>query len=448
VSEKKTFRLSRRRFLEGSVTAIAGAGVACGSDTTAPTGDQPQGGAAASGAATGGAPAGGSSSGGAAAASGGAATGGASTGGATTGGSSSGGATSTGGASTGGTATSTGGAGTGGDTTAGGAETGGSATVTGGTSPGTGGAEGGAAGEGTGGAGTGGSGSTETPLVALVRGDDWAQAVLDAIALVGGLPNLTGKTVMLKPNVISVNPAPETTDAEVIRGAIRAVKAMGASTVIVAEDGFTGDTLQSMQATGIAQVCTDEGAQAVELKDGPTTNISPAGATNWSGGINLYQAVYDAEYIINMPVCKTHSLASFTMALKNWYGCVPIGDRDHPSTLGERLAELHLAKQEDFVILDASKAMVTRGPQGGDTAESRIVVASRDAIAVDVTGLCIYKQFGPRSGSAFNMGVWDQPQISRALQLQYPGWLSSAQNFPYVQQGVDEHAEIMAWRDA
>jgi uncharacterized protein (DUF362 family) len=370
VSESKLSRLSRRRFLEGSVGAAVAAGIGCGGGDNAGSsaGGEPQGGATAAGAT---------------------------------------GAQATGGARSGG---------------------GGGATAAGGAS-------------------TAGSGGGDSPLVALVRGSDWAQAVRDAIDLVGGLPDLTGRTVMLKPNVISTSPAPETTDAEVVRGAIRAVKAMGATAVLVAEDGFTGDTLQSMQATGVAQVCTEEGAQAVELKNGPTTNISPPGATNWSGGINLYQAVYDADYIINMPVCKSHSLATFTMALKNWYGCIPQSDRSH-TNLGPRLAELHLAKQENFVILDATKAMVTGGPQNGQTAEPRIVVASRDAIAADVTGLCIHKQFGTRNGGVFNMGVWDQPQISRALQLQFAGWLSSAQNFAYAQQGVDEHAEIMAWRDA
>ena len=306
----------------------------------------------------------------------------------------------------------------------------------------------GTGGAGTGGGGTGGGGGTDNPLVSLVRGSDWAQAVQDAIELVGGLPDLTGRTVMLKPNVISTNPAPETTDSEVIRGAIRAVRARGASTILVAEDGFGGPTLQNMQSTGITQVCTDEGAEPVELKDGLTTRVTPSGAAAWSGGINLYQAVYDADYVINMPVCKSHGISTYTMALKNWYGCIPQSDRAHPSNLGAMLAELHLAKQEDFVILDATRAMVTRGPTGGDTAESRIVVVSRDAIAADVAGLCIHKQFGTRSGGVFNQGVWEQPQVRRALALQLPGWLSSAQNFAYAQQGVEEHAEIMAWRDA
>lgn len=344
-----------------------------------------------------------------------------------------------------------------------GAGTGGVVTGSGGASPAKSGGAGGRA-KGTGGVvtggtkvkgsgGTGGSagatGGGGKPLVAMVRGTDWAQAVMDAIDLVGGLPDpgkITGKTVMLRPNVISSTPHPETTNPEVIRGVIRAVKALNPAKIIVAEDGFaTASSTSSMQALGITDVCTEEGAETLELKNSETVRQSPEGATSWAGGINFYKAVLDADYVINIPVCKTHFIAIYTMALKAWYGCIPVAGRAH-SNFG-RLAELRLVKQENFVVLDATKAMVTGGPTGGTSAESKVVVATKDAIAADITGLCIQKQFGPKSGGVYNQKVWNQPQIARALELKLNGWLSSAQNFEYAQQGVTEHADIMAWRD-
>jgi uncharacterized protein (DUF362 family) len=137
------------------------------------------------------------------------------------------------------------------------------------------------------------------------------------------------------------------------------------------------------------------------------------------------------------------------MAIKAWFGCVPT--RIHSGNLHNRLAEIHLVKQEDFVVLDASKAMVTGGPQNGAAADSQIVVATKDAIAADVTGLCIIKHFGAAlggRGAAYNLGVWAQPQIMRAMALKFPGWLTAKENFEYAQNGVTEHATIMAFRDA
>jgi uncharacterized protein (DUF362 family) len=340
---------------------------------------------------------------------------------------------------------------TGGKTAAGGkAGSGAGGKVTGGTSASGGSlASGGASGSTTGAAGTGATGQ---PLVAMVRGTDWATATEKAIEMVGGLPDLTGKTVMLRPNVISRNPNPETTNPEVIRGVIKAAKAKGAAKIIVAEDGFanrTITTLDAMTTLKITEVCTAEGAEALDLRGRPTASQSPAGVTQYAGGINFYKDVLDADYVINLPVCKTHGNANFSMAIKGWFGCVP--DRPHTGNLHYRLAELHLVRQEDFVVLDASKAMVTGGPQNGAAADSKIVVASRDPIATDVTGLCIIKKFGPAlggRGAAYNLGVWEQPQIMHAMELNFPGWLTSKQKFAYAQDGVTEHEEIMAFRDA
>lgn len=492
-------RLSRRTFI-GSVGAVITAGVACSSEgdgagNTA-TGGVGDGTSGAPPTGTGGASA---STGGASPTTGGASptTGGASqgTGGssATTGGSSpttGGSSSTTGGASqgTGGRGQNTGGAsqGTGGrDQNTGGSNenTGGSSATTGGTSQGTGGqgqntggssqntggsentagtssdtggatpGEGGTTGNAgsSGNAGSAGSGNTETAYVAMVRASeasaDWATATERAIELAGGLPDLTGQTVMLRPNVISADPSPTTTNPEVIRGVIRAVKKKGAATVYVADDGWAASsTTAAMESLGISAVCSEEGATPLDLKGGSTTRMTPPNASAWPNGINFYTAVLDADFVVNVPVCKSHAMANFTMALKAWYGHVPSGDRDHRN-LGDQIAELHLARQEDFVVLDATKAMVTGGPQSGTVAEPKIVVASRDPIAADVTGLCIHKHFGTGGGAVANLGVWEQRQITRAMALAFPGWLNAKTDYTYVSEGIDEHAEIMALRD-
>ena len=62
---------------------------------------------------------------------------------------------------------------------------------------------------------TGGSGTSGTPdassqpLVGLARDTDFGKAVQGAVNMVGGLPDLTGKTVLLKPNLNS-NEGPPT----------------------------------------------------------------------------------------------------------------------------------------------------------------------------------------------------------------------------------------------
>jgi len=328
----------------------------------------------------------------------------------------------------------------------GGASTGGAAT----------GGVGGLAAGGTASGGAGGAGG-DSALVALVRGADVIQATQDAITALGGLPDLTGLTVMLRPNAIDVAP-PGSVNPDVIRGVIRAIRAAGTpASIVVADDTFTGATLTRMENNGIRAAAEAEGATCLGLEGGDTTRSSPEGADEWPDGIAFYTAVLEADYLINIPVCKTHGSANFSMALKGWYGNVPGSARtqshSNVATISRTMAEMHLVKREDFVVLDATSCLLTGGPQvgGGVVAEPGIVVATRDAIAADVTGLCILKhhlqQTGTSNSRISDTAVWDQPQIARAMALASLGWLTGKQSFPYRSQGIDEIATLMAYRD-
>jgi uncharacterized protein (DUF362 family) len=283
----------------------------------------------------------------------------------------------------------------------------------------------------------------------MVRGTDWVQATQDAIAAVGGLPDLSGKTVMLRVNAISSN-ADSTTSPDVIHGVILAIQkaAKGtAPTIIVGEDGWNtgGNTLGAMQTLGITAVCTATGATAMDLSKQTYTTRTNANAASYPNGVSFSDPVYNADYVIGIPVCKTHSQSRYTMAFKLWYGNVPSAGRLHPSAATFTApAELHLIKKADFVVLDATKCMTTGGPDSGTMAQSKIVVASKDAIAVDVTGLCILKYNGS-TVIATQADAWTINQVARALALKFPGWLSAKTQFSYVSQGVTEAATIMGY---
>jgi uncharacterized protein (DUF362 family) len=461
VAKRDSEKLSRRNFLGFGVGAAVVAGIGCGNEgdggssgvggTTGVGGATGNGGATESGGVTGN---GGSSIG----------AGGSTAKGNTTG--NGGSSPGTGGSTGKGDTTGNGGS----SPTTGGTTGKGGTTGSGGTSPNTGGttAKGGTTGSST--------GTGATPLVGMVRNTDVIAATMAAIDAVGGFPDLTGKVVMLRPNMIDtvsgstgsapVPANPGSVNPDVIRGVIRAIKAKGTpKSILVAEWAFTGALTNSggtgvADRNGIAAAVKAEGATLLDIKSSPSPKtVSPAGATNWPSGIPMYQAVLDAEYIVNIPVCKTHGSANFSMALKGWYGCQD--NHSHPSASGTETAkvrlcnlmpEIHLAKKEDFVVLDATKCLLTGGPQvgSGKTAAPGIVVASKDAIAVDVTGVCILKHYMATTSTAntniTGSSVWEQPQIARAMQLTALGWLTSKQNFPYSATGIDEAATIMAYR--
>jgi uncharacterized protein (DUF362 family) len=269
------------------------------------------------------------------------------------------------------------------------------------------------------------------------------------------LPDLTGQTVLLKPNLNSDEGPPTSPNPEVMRAAIRLAKERGAARVIVGDRSNPAyDTIQAMTRAGIYDVAVAEGAETMNFNGQSTRLVTPAGATHWSNGFNTYVVILDdVDYIINMPCCKHHGLANYTMSMKAWMGIIVQNDRSTAhSDLGNRLPELHLGVKEDFVILDATKALLTAGPSlGGLQASPGIVVATADAVAADATGLCIMKHYLAQAGRADsqidNYTVWTQPQMVRALALGN-GWISSRQQYSYGSQGISEIQTIMQYLDA
>jgi uncharacterized protein (DUF362 family) len=146
-------------------------------------------------------------------------------------------------------------------------------------------------------------------------------------------------------------------------------------------------------------------------------------------------------------------MANYTIAMKAWQGIIVQNDRATAhGDLGNRLPELHLGVKEDFVILDATQALLTRGPSlGGRTASPGIVVATADAVAADATGICIMKHYLAQANQADapidDYTVWTQPQMVRALALGN-GWISSREQYAYQSQGISEIQTIMQYLTA
>ena len=355
--------------------------------------------------------------------------------------------------------------------------------ATGGTATGNGGAATGGAPTANGGAATGGTSSSGTSagskLVCLVRNSNATQAAKDAIAGAGGLPDLTGRTVVLKLNLLQNSGPPCTTSAAVVVGVVQAVKAKGAAKIIV------GDC--SMDVGAIAVMASTSGLQTALNAEGGVTLLdfsangaadlvleNPAGATQWPNGFHIWKAVLNdgsgnKPYVINMPCCKHHSMATWSLAMKNWIGLLPHGEVNGAQTSGvvddratahgvltAGLPELHLAVKEDFVVLDAMQAQLTGGPGNGAAntqASPGIVVATADAVAAEATGLCILREYRsrmatvPAKDAIENTAIFNTNTatlMGRALTLGN-GWITNIQAYNYqaIGLGADE-ALIMA----
>jgi uncharacterized protein (DUF362 family) len=314
--------------------------------------------------------------------------------------------------------------------------------------------------------------------VGIARGSNMEDAVRRAVRLAGGMDFIKeGQTVLIKPNVTGALKSPTTTNPEVLYATIKLVAERGPKRIIVADRSFsaqfvetTPKTIDVMKRVGhldaVNQAITDVKAPvvAVGLEDAAGEferlgkpadtphwrRIKHPLATHWPDGFELAELLFAVDHVINVPVIKTHFQAWFTMAMKafvgmshhrsrrefhsTWKGEGSLFDQKRTSSrrrgvkkdpaqeaeeiapFVNRLAELNLGIAPALNILDGSISFVFGGPSSGDTAEPKLIVASRDRIAADATGVAVLKSIGTEERLQ-DRSIWENPFIKHGIKI-------------------------------
>ena len=287
-------------------------------------------------------------------------------------------------------------------------------------------------------------------VVGLSRNKDILESVKTAVELAGGLGIKKGSTVLIRPNANTADLPPGSTNPEVLRGAIRAAKEYDPEKVIVAEKSMTTlDTEKVLKELGLWQVAEAEGVDEILTFDKmKRRHVEPKGAYSWQYGFDVPEFLESIDYIIALPVIKTHWTATFTMGLKSQISIT--ADRDRRQLphgqgwdviFGNMIAESNLVHKPDFYISDATKCFVTEGPNIGTLREPDIVLASSDVIANDAVGLALLKTLGTVP-KIRNHSVWAQPQIKRAVELNLG--VHSREEITIESVGIEEIEKIIA----
>ena len=262
-------------------------------------------------------------------------------------------------------------------------------------------------------------------FVGVSRHDDILKSVKVAVELAGGLGIREGSTVLIRPNANTGDLPPGSTNPEVLRGAIREVRKCRPDKIIVAEKSMTSlDTEKVMKKLGLWQVAESEGVDEVLTFDQVKRwHMKPDGASSWPMGFYVPEMLASVDYMVALPVIKTHWTATFTMGLKSQISITADQDRmqlphgqHRPLLFGNMIAEANLVYKPDFYISDATKCFVTEGPNIGTLREPGLIIASQDVIANDVVGLSLLKTLCTIP-EIQESSVWAQPQVKRAVEL-------------------------------
>ncbi len=272
------------------------------------------------------------------------------------------------------------------------------------------------------GSSAGNSGRREVVSIVRIKDGKITAAVEEAIDLLGGMKNLTigQERILLKPNLV----APDrrcTTKPEVVKTVAQLLINCGKQVMIgeasAAAESFNvigaetfrtrkREILDGMQrhvfdTLGYTEMAKSLNIPLINLHSGDIIEV-PLIDGYAAETIKIHRVLKDADLICSIPMMKTHSLATITLAMKNLIGLYP-GTEYYSvrSWLHDRAAEkgsvgvayevidMNRAVKTGLSIIDASSAMEGNGPFDGTLVDMGLIIAGTSPLATDMAGAAL-----------------------------------------------------------
>lgn len=242
-----------------------------------------------------------------------------------------------------------------------------------------------------------------------------SKTITESLELINGLSEIKkGQSVLIKPNINSDDNYPGTTRPEGLKELIQLLKKKGAIiTVGDMSSAFWSHTRKCARKVGLKQVCDEENVKMTFFDDTEWINKRLLNSSLKSAWVT--NELCNHDHIINLAVLKTHRLADFTLSLKNLMGLLHLRTRMqmHARLLNQRIGEFNQLITPTINIIDGTLCFIDGGPDKGELRSPGVILASKDRIALDVTGIKILKEQG--SKSLKNLNPWKHDQIIHAV---------------------------------
>ncbi|MFC1944742.1 DUF362 domain-containing protein [Chloroflexota bacterium] len=239
----------------------------------------------------------------------------------------------------------------------------------------------------------------------------------DVLRLALERPVRSANKVLVKPNIVSHEPYPTTTHPAVLRACLECFLAWGKEVAVA--DGPAPDAGDSGDILGghpLKRVCDDFDVPLVDLTRGEMKTVESGGMT-----LELSSLPFEYDFILSLPVLKSHLWCDLTGALKNQFGLLSnrdrmslhFGDRD----IHRAIAELNRVLKTDFYIMDAVETLTGANEvrHGGRRRTLGFMAAGSDPVGLDALGLGLFQEIEP--GLEGKSPV-DIPYLKYAIELE------------------------------
>jgi uncharacterized protein (DUF362 family) len=251
-----------------------------------------------------------------------------------------------------------------------------------------------------------GRSSVVSPRIGLVKGGDRREIVYKSLKLIEDdvwAAIDRKKRVLIKPNMaVDKNPL-AVTHVDAARAVLEFLKPRCRKPIMVAESGVL-NTADGFRNNGYAALEKEFGVPVVDLNAKPEFERSYViDKDHVPRVIRIYAAFVDPDVcVISLARMKTHDTVLVTLSLKNLLMAAPVNDytkSDKGLLHGVKSLDdvmhynlFHLAERgvwPDLAVIDGFESMEGHGPAWGTPLETRLALASADALAADVAGTTI-----------------------------------------------------------
>jgi uncharacterized protein (DUF362 family) len=154
----------------------------------------------------------------------------------------------------------------------------------------------------------------------------------------------------------------------------------------IANDEVGSNTMKGFAWSGIQQALKKYGITLIDFNKAANEKVE-LGKTK----ADIARAVLETDFLIDVPVLKTHAMTKVSLGMKNLKGCLSMTSKRkfHMLDLNEMIALLNMKIEPDLTVIDGIYAMA-HGPTAlGRAHRTDLVLTSKDVLSCDVVGALI-----------------------------------------------------------
>jgi uncharacterized protein (DUF362 family) len=238
-------------------------------------------------------------------------------------------------------------------------------------------------------------------LVSIVKYEKPLESVRKAVDLCRGLDHLPSHAkVFIKPNIVFWTKATNfpkygvITTSRIVEDMVVLLKERGIDDISIGEGTVLRDPkdmqtqLHAFEALGYGKLKTRYGVNSINIWQRPFEKVDLGDGVE----VNFNTDILHSDFVVDLPVMKTHSMTMVSLGIKNLKGMIDIPSRKKcHNTHPEKNLNFWVSRLADkmppmFTLIDGIYT-AERGPNiDGQMHRSNLLVASPDVLSADMVG--------------------------------------------------------------